>query len=69
MLNVKLIHIYFGLISKDFFTKDKVFKYKMITTFVRDADNSYRHLLWECREARKNWNVDNEHMEIIPQML
>ena len=28
--NVKLRHIYFRLISKDFFTREKMFKYKMI---------------------------------------
>ena len=47
--NVKLRHIYFRLIHKDFFTMEKMLKYKMVN------DNkckrcgeveSYRHLLW-----------------------
>jgi hypothetical protein len=28
--NVKLRHIYFSLISKDFFTVEKMFRYKMV---------------------------------------
>ena len=58
--NVKLGHIYFRLVSKDFFTMEKMFKYNMVNS---DKCNrcgevqSYRHLLWECRRARKIWYV------------
>ena len=63
--NVKLRHIYFRLISKDFFTREKMFKYKMIDNnkCKRCGEvESYKHLLWECREASNIWRVYNEYM-------
>ena len=63
--NVKLRHTYFRLIHKDFFTMEKMLKYKMVN------DNrckrcgeveTYRHLLWECREAGRIWRVYSEYM-------
>jgi hypothetical protein len=68
--NVKLRHIYFRLISKDFFTMEKMFKYKMV-----DSDKckrcgeveTYKHLLWECREAKKIWHLFNEFLTDLNQ--
>jgi hypothetical protein len=61
--NVKLRHIiYFRLISKDFFTMEKMFKYKMVNNnkCIRCAEvETYQHLLWECREVRKIWELFN----------
>jgi hypothetical protein len=55
--NVKLRHIYFRLISKDFFTMEKMHKYKMTNdnkcTRCQEIE-SYRHLIWECTEVKKN---------------
>ena len=63
--NVKLRHIYFRLIHKDFFTMEKMYKYKMVNNnkCMRCGEaESYKHLLWECREARKIWKVYGEYM-------
>jgi hypothetical protein len=49
--NVKLRHIYFRIVSKDFFTMEKLFKYKMVSSdkCSRCGEvKSYRYLLWEC---------------------
>jgi hypothetical protein len=55
--NVKLRHIYSRLISKDFFTMERMFKYKMVenNTCKRCGEvETYKNLLWECREVKKN---------------
>ena len=68
--NVKLRHIYFRLISKDFFTMEKMFKYKMVNNnkCKRCGElESYNHLLWECKEARKVWRAHNEYLVNIGQ--
>ena len=60
--NVKLRHLYFRLISKDFFTMEKMFKYKMV-----DSDKckrcgeveTYKRLIWECGEAKRIWQHFN----------
>ena len=69
--NVKLRHIYFRLISKDFFTMEKMFKYKMVTNnrCKRCGEvETYKHLLWECREAKNIWQLFNEFVTNINQM-
>ena len=66
--NVKLRHIYFRLISKDFFTMEKMFKYKMVNcNKCKRCGNieTYRHLLWECRESRRIWKAYNEFLGMI----
>jgi hypothetical protein len=68
--NVKLRHIYFRLISKDFFTMEKMFKYKMVNSdkCKRCGDvESYKHMLWECREAKNIWKLFNEFVTSINQ--
>jgi hypothetical protein len=63
--NEKLRHIYFRLISKDFFTMEKMFKYKMVNNnkCKRCGDvETYKHLMWECKEARQIWKVFNEYL-------
>jgi hypothetical protein len=69
--NAKLRHIYFRLISKDFFTMDKMFKYKMVNSnkCKRCGDvETYKHLLWECREAKNIWELFNEFVTNINQI-
>ena len=63
--NIKLRHIYFRLVTRDFYTKEKMLRFGMS----RDDDcercgvkESYRHLFWECPESRKVWQAFNEYM-------
>jgi hypothetical protein len=68
--NVKLRHIYFRLISKDFFTMEKMFKYKMVNNNKCkrcEEVETYKHLIWECREARKIWQIFNEFVTNLKQ--
>jgi hypothetical protein len=68
--NVKLRHIYFRLISKDFFTMEKMFKYKMVNSDkCKRCGNveNYKHLLWECREVKNIWRLFNEYVTNINQ--
>ena len=54
--NVKLRHIYFRLISRDFFTMEKMLKYKMVSSDKCQRCNGkeiFEHLFWECVEAKK----------------
>ncbi len=60
--NPRLRHIHFRLIHDDFFTYSKMFKFKMSVNpncprcgLVETT----RHLLWECQESRKIWNLLN----------
>jgi hypothetical protein len=61
--NIKLRSIYFRLIHNDFFTKVKMKKYKMCES---DKCNrcgeveTLRHMMWECTEAKKIWNLFNQ---------
>jgi hypothetical protein len=64
--NVKLRNVFYRLINKDFFTKERMFKFKMI-----DNDKCERcgmkettiHLLWECAETKKMWDGFNKLLE------
>ena len=65
---MKLRHIYFRLISKDFYTMEKMFKYKMVNNnkCIRcGAIETYRHLLWECGESRNIWKAYNEFLSMM----
>jgi len=63
--NAKLRNIFFRLIHKDFFSHEKMFKFKMV-----ESPNcprcgmveTFKHLIWECRESRKIWDSYNEVM-------
>ena len=66
--NVKLRHIYFRLVSKDFFTMEKMFKYKMVNSDKcrRCGEvETYRHLLWDCRETKRVWQAYNAYLICI----
>jgi hypothetical protein len=68
--NVKLRHIYFRLTTKDFFTMEKMFKYKMVDNnkCKRCGEvETYKHLLWECREAKNIWHLYNEFVTNLNQ--
>jgi len=61
--NAKLRNIYFRLIHNDFYTHERMFKFKMT-----ESQNcprcglteSTKHLLWECTESKKLWKCYNE---------
>jgi hypothetical protein len=60
MKNVKQRRIYFRLISKDFFTREKMLKYKMVSNNKCkrcEEVETYKHLIWECGEAKKIWQL------------
>jgi hypothetical protein len=60
--NVKLRHLYFRLISKDFFTMEKMFKYKMVNNYKCKRCGEVEtciHLIWECGEVKKIWQIFN----------
>jgi hypothetical protein len=62
--NVKLRHIYFRLIMGDFFTKEKMFRYKMVNDnkCIRCGEvETFRHLLWDCGVAKIIWQRYNEY--------
>jgi hypothetical protein len=61
--NAKLRNIYFRLIHNDFFTYERMFKFKM----TKDPNcprcgilETTKHLLWECSESRNLWKSYNE---------
>jgi hypothetical protein len=68
--NMKLRHIYYRLVSRDFYTKERMLRFRMS----RDDEcercghkETYRHLLWECREASIVWQAFNSYMIRIGQ--
>jgi hypothetical protein len=66
--NAKLRNIYFRLIHNDFFTYERMFKYKMTDTEKCprcDSTENTKHLLWECPESRKIWEVYNEMLSSV----
>lgn len=66
--NIKLRHIFFRLISKDFFTKEKMFRFGMCNdnqcTRCGETE-TFKHLLWECPESARIWNSVNAYMSHI----
>jgi hypothetical protein len=61
--NAKLRSIHFRLIHNDFFTYEKMFKFKMTNNpfcpRCKETETT-RHLIWECRESQIIWNHYNE---------
>jgi len=56
--NVTLRNIFYRLINKDFFTRERMARYKMV-----DSDRctnceevkTFKHLMWECNHVRITW--------------
>jgi exonuclease III len=66
--NVKLRHIYYRLISRDFYTKERMLRFKMSRNDECERcglKETYRHLLWECRESRLVWSSFNGYLNSI----
>jgi hypothetical protein len=60
--NVKLRSIFYRLINKDFFTKERMFKFKMINESSCERcglEETTKHLLWECRQSKMMWESFN----------
>jgi hypothetical protein len=61
--NPKLRNIYFRLIHNDFFTYNRMFKFRMTENpkcpRCEDIETT-KHLLWECPESKKIWESYNE---------
>jgi hypothetical protein len=60
--NPQLRNIHFRLIHNDFYTYEKMFKYKMTDTPNCPRCNhieTSKHLLWDCDESRKIWAFYN----------
>ena len=66
--NSKLRNIHFRLAHKDFFTYQRMFKFKM--TITKDCPRckmveNTKHLLWDCIESRKIWKIHNEVLKSL----
>jgi hypothetical protein len=61
--NPKSRNIYFRMIHNDFFTYERMFKYKMSTNPNCPRCNQVetsKHLLWECADSKKMWSSYND---------
>jgi hypothetical protein len=64
--NPKLRNIYFRLIHNDFFTHRRMYKFKMTESPNCPRCNNLettKHLLWECNDSKKIWDLYNEVLE------
>ena len=65
--NVQLRNIFYRLINKDFFTKVRMLRYKMVPNneCEKCAEvEDYKHLIWECYFVRKTWKNLNNILKI-----
>jgi len=61
--NPQLRNIHFRLLHNDFYTHERMFKYKMTNSPKCPRCNNIettQHLLWECRDSKIIWNLYNE---------
>jgi hypothetical protein len=68
--NSKLRNIYFRLINNDFFTRERMTKYKMIQDDTCPRCNNIettKHLLFECNQVAKIWKLFNTLMSDVNQ--
>ena len=66
--NIRLRHIYFRLVSRDFYTKERMLRFRMSRSDECERCGeveTYKHLFWECRESRRVWSSFNEYMGSI----
>jgi hypothetical protein len=64
--NVKLRNIFYRLIHNDFFTRSKMFKFKMTDSAECErcgAEETAKHLLWECSFSQLAWKNVNTILE------
>jgi hypothetical protein len=61
--NPKLRNMYFRLVHNDFYTYEKMFKYRMTESPNCPRCNlkeTSKHMLWECKDSRIIWETYNE---------
>jgi hypothetical protein len=66
--NTKLRNIYFRLIHNDFYTRVKMKKFKMVESDECQrcgSQETARHLLWECYQAKNIWRHINKLLSNI----
>jgi hypothetical protein len=66
--NSKLRNIYFRLIHNDFFTHERMMRYKMTNSdkCKRCGEiETTKHLLWECPHVRNIWSIFNNLMTTV----
>jgi len=64
--NVKLRNIFYRLIHNDFFTRSKMFKFKMTDSAECErcgAEETTKHLLWECPFSQLAWKNLNSILD------
>ena len=60
--NVQLRNIFYRLINKDFFTGERMLRFKMVNSDLCKQCNeveTFRHLLWECSCTKETWRNFN----------
>ena len=70
--NTKLRHIYYRLVTRDFYTKERMLRFGMSRDDMCSRcgiKETYRHLFWECIEARRVWESFNDYLRTIGQPL
>jgi len=63
--NSKLRNVHFRMIHNDFYTYERMFKFKMTNTAQCprcDEIETTKHLLWECAESKKIWKLYNDNL-------
>jgi hypothetical protein len=68
--NSKLRNIYFRLINNDFFTREKMMKYKMVPEDTCPRCNNTettKHLLFQCKQVENIWKLFNAIMVEVKQ--
>jgi hypothetical protein len=64
--NTKLRNIHFRMVHSDFYTQQRMFKYKMTNdpncTRCGNTETT-KHLLWECQESQNIWKLYNEILD------
>ena len=66
--NMKLRHIFLRLVSTDFYTKERMMRFRMSRTDECERCGeveTYSHLFWECSESKRVWKSFNEYMSEI----
>ena len=66
--NIKLRHMYLRLVNRDFYTKERMLRFRMSLSDACERCGeveTYKHLFWECVESGRVWRSFNEYMSEI----
>ena len=70
--NIKLRHMYLRLVNRDFYTKERMLRFRMSLSDACERCGeveTYKHLFWECVESRRVWRSFNEYMLSLRSLL